>query len=129
MKHLLLILSVATCFMATTTNAAPKDASNGACDALEDASELFPLCLDAHSALNKVELLISKDVNHHAIDNAQLRLDTLVAEYESQSGGVAVPGFESDDETSFSRTTHPSYSSPTSTANDFAIIDLANPSY
>ncbi|WP_418317148.1 hypothetical protein [Piscinibacter sakaiensis] len=85
--------SIALLFLTSVVRAAPMDPSGGQCSGLDPASGLFPTCIQAHSARNRIAHLSSTRANAKAVTQAQNSLAALLAQYVSQGGGV-IPGFE-----------------------------------
>jgi hypothetical protein len=88
---------LAAVFLALAGNAyAANDPSDGQCDVLKnaDSNQLYPVCIQAWSALNQADHLTSVGANANAIQQAQDLLEDAKAEYAALSGGDFVPGFE-----------------------------------
>jgi len=64
----------------------------GVCDGLDPVTNLFPICLQAHSAKKRLMLLQSKNkASPRAIDRAQSALDDAIAKF-AELGGGSIPG-------------------------------------
>ena len=78
-------------FITMSSQAAPNDPSGGECDGLDPSSGLFSLCIQAHSAKNRVEHLQSVGASENAIRKAQAGVDDAEAMF-SELGGGTIPG-------------------------------------
>ncbi|MEH6610684.1 MAG: choice-of-anchor D domain-containing protein [Halioglobus sp.] len=63
----------------------------GVCRGLDPVTSLFSICLQAHSAKNRVEHLQSKGASPKAVNKAQSALDKAIVKF-AELGGGSIPG-------------------------------------
>lgn len=79
--------------LAGVVSAAPQnDPSSGECNVLGHPSPLYPICIQAWSAQNRVDHLTDVGASATAIAVAQAQLNEAIATYATLGGGT-VPGF------------------------------------
>lgn len=87
-----LSLLCSTIVLAGVVSAA-NDPSGGQCDVLGHPSQLYPICIQAWSAKNRVELLTAVEASATAVAVAQAQLEEAIATYAALSNGETIPGF------------------------------------
>lgn len=91
-SHLIGVLCTSVFGLFTmSSQAAPGDPSGGECDGIDPSSGLFSLCIQAHSAKNRVDLLRSVGASENAIGKARAEVEDAEAMFSELGGGV-IPG-------------------------------------
>jgi hypothetical protein len=75
---------------------AQNDPSGGFCDELDPSGGLFATCIQAYSALNRLEHLEDVGANENAVAKAELAFSAVLATYAELPGGGTVPGLLAD---------------------------------